>query len=143
MKIQKIRNVKTPNRGTKFSAGIDFYVPEDFKEQIITLGESVLIPSGIKAFIPNGFMLLALNKSGVSTKLGLQVGAQVVDVDYEGEIHLHVTKITNGSVNIIPGMKLVQLVLVPVNYQDIELVEFLQPTNTERGDKGFGSTGNK
>lgn len=141
MKIQKTKNVKTPNRGTKYSAGIDFYVPEDFNEIVINIGESVLIPSGIKAYIPNGFMLLALNKSGVSTKLGLQVGAQVVDEDYEGEIHLHVTKITNGYVSIIRGMKLVQLVLVPVNYEDIELVEFLELRNTERGDKGFGSTG--
>ena len=141
MKIQKIRNVKTPNRGTNYSAGIDFYVPEDFKEIVINIGESVLVPSGIKAYIPFGYMLLALNKSGVSTKLGLQVGAQVVDEDYEGEIHLHVTKITNGSVSIIPGMKLIQLVLVPVNYENIEVVEFLEPRNTERGDKGFGSTG--
>ena len=33
MKIVKVRNVKTPERGTNKSAGIDFYIPEDFKEK--------------------------------------------------------------------------------------------------------------
>ena len=141
MKIQKVREVKTPNRGTPESAGIDFYVPEDFKEKIIGIGDSVLVPSGIKASIPSGYMWLALNKSGVAVKLGLQVGAQVVDEDYEGEIHLHVTKITYGTVKIEPGMKLIQLVLVPVSYENIELVDELQSRNTQRGSGGFGSTG--
>jgi dUTP pyrophosphatase len=141
MKIQKVREVKTPNRGTPESAGIDFYVPEDFKEKIIGIGDSVLVPSGIKASIPTGHMWLALNKSGVATKLGLQVGAQVVDEDYEGEIHLHVTKITHGNVKIEPGMKLIQLVLVPISYENIELVDELQSRNTQRGSGGFGSTG--
>ena len=141
MKIQKVREVKTPNRGTPESAGIDFYVPEDFSEKIIGIGDSVLVPSGIKASIPSGYMWLALNKSGVATKLGLQVGAQVVDEDYEGEIHLHVTKITHGTVKIEPGMKLIQLVLVPVSYENIELVDELQSRNTQRGSGGFGSTG--
>jgi dUTP pyrophosphatase len=141
MKIQKVREVKTPNRGTPESAGIDFYVPEDFSEKIIGIGDSVLVPSGIKASIPSGYMWLALNKSGVAVKLGLQVGAQVVDEDYEGEIHLHVTKITHGTAKIEPGMKLIQLVLVPVSYENIELVDELQSRNTQRGSGGFGSTG--
>jgi len=141
MKIQKVREVKTPNRGTPESAGIDFYVPEDFTTKIIGIGDSVLVPSGIKASIPTGYMWLALNKSGVATKLGLQVGAQVVDEDYEGEIHLHVTKITHGTVKIEPGMKLIQLVLIPVSYENIELVDELQSRNTQRGSGGFGSTG--
>ena len=46
MNIQKTRNVKTPSRGTNLSAGLDFYVPEDFQETTIHTGESVLIPSG-------------------------------------------------------------------------------------------------
>ena len=49
MKVQKIRQVKTPNRGTDQSAGIDFFVPEDYPTTALQPGESVLIPSGIKA----------------------------------------------------------------------------------------------
>ena len=62
MKVQKLRNVKTPNRGTEASAGIDFYVPEDFETTILKSGESILIPSGIKVhFLDNEAFFLHKN----------------------------------------------------------------------------------
>ena len=48
MKVQRIRNVKLPTRGTPQSAGLDFYVPNDYEDRRISPGQSVLIPSGIK-----------------------------------------------------------------------------------------------
>jgi dUTP pyrophosphatase len=141
MKLQKLRNVKIPNRGTESSAGIDFYVPEDFETTVLKSGESVLIPSGIKMQLPRGYALIAFNKSGVAVKQGLSVGACVVDEDYEGEIHLHMINTSDKDQVIATGQKLVQFVLVPVAYFDLEEVEELQPRNTERGSGGFGSTG--
>ena len=141
MKLQKLRNVKTPNRGTASSAGIDFYAPEDFETKVLKPGESVLIPSGIKMQLPRGYALIAFNKSGVAVKQGLSVGACVVDEDYEGEIHLHMINTSDKDQVIATGQKLVQFVLVPVAYFDIEEVEALQSRNTERGAGGFGSTG--
>jgi len=141
MKVQKIRNVKTPNRGTQVSAGIDFYVPEDFETIQLNPGQSVLIPSGIKAQVPRGYALIAFNKSGVSVKQGLSVGACVVDEDYEGEIHLHMINTSDKEQVVATGQKLVQFVLVPVSYFDVEEVNELPNRNTERGSGGFGSTG--
>jgi dUTP pyrophosphatase len=141
MKVQKLRNVKTPSRGTSVSAGIDFYVPEDFETVVLKPGQSVLIPSGIKAQVPRGYALIAFNKSGVATKQGLQVGACVVDEDYEGEIHLHMVNISDKDQTVATGQKLVQFVLIPVCYFDVEEVEELANRNTERGSGGFGSTG--
>lgn len=141
MKVQKLRNVKTPIRSTSASAGIDFYVPEDFETQVLKPGESVLIPSGIKAQVPRGYALIAFNKSGVATKQGLQVGACIIDEDYEGEIHLHMVNISNKEQTVATGQKLVQFVLIPVCYFDIEEVDEIQNRNTERGAGGFGSTG--
>ena len=91
MQIAKIRNVKTPTRGTNGSAGIDFYVPDDYPDSLCTIppGDRFFIPSGIKANVPEGYALIAMNKSGVALKKGLMVGACVVDSDYQGEIHLH------------------------------------------------------
>jgi dUTP pyrophosphatase len=68
MKISRIRDVKIPTRGTPKSAGIDFFVPNDYPELILLPGNSALIPTGIKADIPTGYMLTAFNKSGVATK---------------------------------------------------------------------------
>ena len=141
MKIQKLRNVKTPNRGTAASAGIDFYVPEDFETVSLKPGESVLIPSGIKVQVPRGYALIAFNKSGVAVKQGLSVGACCVDEDYEGEVHLHMINTSNKDQVIATGQKLVQFVLIPVAYFDVEEVEEIQSRNTERGAGGFGSTG--
>lgn len=144
MNIAKVKDVKTPTRGTSGSAGLDFYVPND-KMYEITLepGESTNIPSGIKANIPKGFALIAMNKSGVATKQGLQVGACVIDEDYQGEIHLHVVNIGTSATTIQPGQKLVQMLLIPVLYEEVHevAVSELFYEVSQRGDGGFGSTG--
>ena len=116
MKISKIRDVKTPVRGTTGS---------------------------IKANVPDGYALIAMNKSGVALKKGLLVGACVVDSDYQGEIHLHLVNVGTRDVTIVPGEKLVQFLLVPVSHCKVDVVseEILFTAETSRGSGGFGSTG--
>ena len=144
MKFIKVREVKTPAYGTDGSAGIDFFVPEDFKTHQLTDGHGILIPSGIKANVPDGMVLIAFNKSGVATKKKLQVGACVVDSDYQGEIHIHVFNTTNhDEIEIKAGDKLTQFVLLPYVHAKLaecqtELEVF--PVETKRGSGGFGHT---
>lgn len=143
MKIVKVRNVKTPTRGTSLSAGLDFYIPEDFQTKQVWPGESINIPAGIRAQIPQGCALIMFNKSGIATKHQLQVGACVVDEDYQGEIHLHVMNVGKEVVILKPGMKLAQGLVMPVFYVGVEVLESgdeLFPQSTERGQGGFGST---
>jgi len=141
MLIKKIRDVKTPNRGTNKSAGIDFFVPNEFETAILYPGESMLIPSGIKVQVPEGYALIAFNKSGVAVKQGLSVGACVVDEDYEGEVHLHLVNTSNTAQEISPGQKITQFILIPVNYANVQEVEEFPSRRSERGSGGFGSTG--
>jgi dUTP pyrophosphatase len=141
MKVKLVKKVKAPSRGTSVSAGLDFFVPDDFKATKVWPGKAVLIPSGVKAQVPEGYALVAFNKSGIATKEGLVVGACVVDEDYEGEIHIHMINVGDKVVDIIPGQKLVQFVLLPVNYQNVEIVNELPKRQSERGEGGFGSTG--
>jgi len=147
MKIAKIRDVKTPTRGTQGSAGIDFYVPNDYPNSLrrVAPGERYFIPSGIKANVPEGFALIAMNKSGVALKKGLMVGACVVDSDYQGEIHLHLVNTGTADVTIEAGEKLTQFLLIPVDHCPVEVVDenVLFETETDRGAGGFGSTGIK
>lgn len=173
LKITKIREVKTPTRGTSVAAGIDFFVPtnltyDDINEKVqnvthssilidhgengivskITLppGESVLIPSGIKMKIPNGYALIFFNKSGVGSKKQLDVLASVVDEDYEGEVHINLVNNGNKIQEINAGDKIVQGVLLPINYAPVEEIatvdELYANSNSARGTGGFGSTGN-
>lgn len=162
MKYSKTREVKSPARGTPQSAGIDFFIPNEWNEGLpysIPPGSRVLIPSGIKVNVPSGHALIAFNKSGIATKTGLIIGACVVDEDYQGEVHLSIintnqpseTFSSNGDayathpgyVTINPGDKLTQFILVPVNYANPEEtnLEELYTNASERGEGGFGSTG--
>lgn len=145
MKLIKVKDVRTPERGTQGSAGIDFFVPNvDTSGYVVHPGCGVKIPSGIHVNVPDGHALIAMNKSGVATKKNLIVGACVVDSDYQGEVHLHVINVGNTKAFISPGDKLVQFLLVPVSHQGVEVVEEfdeLYESKTERGDGGFGSTG--
>ena len=147
MKFLKIRDVKSPNRGTPQSAGIDLYVPEDFTSSSLQPGQSILIPSGLKVNVPVNHVLVAFNKSGVATKKNLQVGACVIDEDYQGEIHIHLINVGCDSTSIDPGDKIIQLVLLPTVYESVEITEteesLWKGKLTERGEGGFGSTGNK
>ncbi len=143
LQISRIGDVKLPVRGHDFDAGIDFFIPNNFQEKILNLGDSILIPSGIKVNVPKGYMLKAENKSGVATKLGLQIGASVVDHGYQGEVLIHLTKITKGSIIIQPGQKIAQFILQPISTCKIKEVpiEELYESKSERGEGGFGSTG--
>jgi dUTP pyrophosphatase len=168
MRILKVRDVKTPTRGTNMSAGIDLYIPEDFyikkgdklhkvssfdsgagQSFKIQSGSSVLIPSGIKANVPKDRALIAFNKSGVAVKKNLMVGACIIDEDYTGEIHIDVKNVGTEPVLISAGDKIIQLVCMPVDYVNIELCDSELDcfgdtlVLSERGAGGFGSTGVK
>lgn len=147
MKFLKIRSVKDPTRGTSKSAGIDLYIPFEITTIELKPGESTLIPSGLKVDVPKNHVFVAMNKSGIATKKGLSVGACVIDEDYQGEIHIHLTNISNNSTTIEGGDKIVQCLILPINYEGVEIVEsedqMWNGEVTERGSGGFGSTGTK
>ena len=160
MKIQKLRKVKTPTRGTSLSAGCDFYVPhneekfvEDLrnlngdifitdKEIVLKPHQKVLIPSGIRAEIPKNTVWIVFNKSGISSKKGLDVLACVIDEDYRGEININLVNTSEKPVSIFFESKIIQLLLLPILYEPIEVVDEIS-TETERGEGGFGHTGYK
>lgn len=173
LKYCKTRLVKTPARAHPTDAGIDFFVPEDLTpdtmaEKFETTGvevetelddegkikcfklkpnESVLIPSGIKMKVPEGYMLQYNNKSGISSKRGLVVGATIVDCGYMGECHINLHNISKHTQLIHAGDKIVQGILIPVgNHMPEEMKdehELYGDGESARGAGGFGSSGTK
>lgn len=159
MKFAKIRDVKSPEYGTPGSAGIDFFVPNDFGIKALLPGCDMLIPSGIKVAIPTGYMLMGADKSGIATTdkackainrkpksqafpSPIIIGAKIIDEDYQGEIHIHLINVGKDTVYIRQGMKIAQFILVPVRYEALEeTTEFLLHEGiSERGEGSFGST---
>ena len=180
IKFLKIRDVKSPTRAYQYDAGIDFYVPEfndPFLDDVLDknpdadlmgIGDDgvhsiaipaqgrIMIPSGIKSRMhAPGRALIANNKSGVATRLGLVYGASVVDYTYKGEIHLSLINTSDKDVLITPGMKILQFLETPVFVSELEITEgasedmeevtekFYEGLQDDRGSGGFGSTDKK
>lgn len=117
------------------------------KIELLPLGR-VLIPSGIHVALPKNVFLKAENKSGVASKRGLVVGSSVVDVDYEGEIHISLINCSNKNVIISAGEKAVQFVryFQPLMNEIQEFSskeELYKNSSSARGEGGFGSSGLK
>ena len=159
LKFSKVRDVKSPERGTTRSAGIDFFVPNSFFPTQLEPHEDLLIPTGIRVNIPEGFMLLGADKSGVSTSKQAVVdagrkpkdgafisptiiGAKIIDEDFQGEMHIHIINLGNFPIQVKPGQKIAQFILVPIDYCELQEVpeDQLYGEVSERGDGCFGST---
>lgn len=176
IKFLKTREVKDPSRANKYDAGIDFYVPEFTEDFVLAMHyknenlifiptdegdyfllqpqQRILIPSGIHCQMssPNR-ALIAANKSGVATKTGLIFGAQVVDYEYQGEIHISLINTSAEDVFIRPGMKAIQFLEMPIYTSELDITDgvsagisaesFYDYIQTTRGPGGFGSTDHK
>jgi len=145
--FSKMRDVKSPTRAHSTDAGIDFYIPNDFPALTLEQGESALIPSGIKVEIPFGYAGIFMNKSGVASKKGLLVGAQVIDTYYDGEVHINIHNVRNFKTTISPGDKIIQLIIfpiVPCAITEVDEKDLYSNFKTEyRGINGFGSSDKK
>lgn len=107
----------------------------------------VNIPSGIKVnILDKNTYLDANNKSGVATKYRLVVGAKVVDADYRGEVHLNLINTSNERVILVSGQKIVQFIhkrYIKSDMIEISNAEYDALEVTDRGDGGFGHSGEK
>jgi len=133
------RDVKIPTRAHHDDAGIDFYAPNSFE---IYPGEDILIPLKLKTEFPKGYVLLFLEKSGISTRKKIDIGAKVIDAGYRGEIHAHLFNNSDYKVIIKKDEKIVQGVITPCWTGYPNVVENIS-TKTNRGVSGFGSTDKK
>ena len=102
------------------------------------------IPSGIHMRIPPFTCLSAFNKSGIALNNKFVRGAELIDWDYQGEIHCHVINTSGTPQRVISGQKIIQFVHIPVFKEEIleaQTLQELYPEASERGAGGFGSTG--
>lgn len=120
-------------------------IPSGVHVNLEELSKRIIIEGNDDNNLTAGIALIVHNKSGVGSKKGLDRLAEVIDQDYQGEVHLNVVNTSNEPQVIKPGDKLVQMILLPVFYSKPEVVPFevLYDNNTERGAGGFGSTDKK
>jgi len=105
--------------------------------------ERVLIGTGIFVVIPEGYQLEIRSRSGQALKKGLVVLNQpgTIDSDYRGEVGVILFNSNEHLVKVELGERIAQGILMPAFQAEFILVDEL--SDTERGQGGFGSTGEK
>lgn len=132
-------DITLPKRSTAFSAGYDFYLPEDVT--VPAHGTSGAIPTDVKAYMQEGEVLLLYVRSSVGIKKGLVLanGTGVIDADYysnesnDGNICLALRNETDTDITLKAGERVMQGVFVPYLVADDD-------TTTETRTGGIGST---
>lgn len=129
-----------PTYGSAEAAGADLYACIS-ETTVIAPGESAWIPTGIAMELPKGYVGLVYARSSLGVKRGLAPANKVgvIDSDYRGEIRVVLHNHSKTEQRVEPNERVAQLVITPVITPGF--VEVGSLSDTERADKGFGSTG--
>ena len=122
-------------RAYEMDAGYDLRSRESV---IIAPCESWDFDVGVHMQIPEGWCGIVIAKSGLNMKKGI-LTTGLVDAGYIGSVHVKLYNFGKQYVNIQEGDKIAQIVIVPCMITNIEEVQSID--GTERGDRGFGSSG--
>ena len=137
IKVKKIsEEAVAPFYHHKGDAGLDLYSSE---EVILKSGERAKVKTGIAMEIPDGYAGLVWDKSGVAANYGIKTMAGVVDSCYRGEISVVLINLSDKDFKVEKKQKIAQMLIQKIENPEIEIVESLG--DSERGEKGFGSTG--
>ena len=135
------KEIPLPEHATDGSAGMDLRACVDHNT-IIRPGETILIPTGFAMHISDPAMAaVILPRSGLGHKHGLVLGNLVglIDSDYQGQVYVSCWNRSDRDFEIEPGLRIAQLVFLPVIVADFEVVDTFAAS--ERGAGGFGHTG--
>ena len=140
--VKQKENAIVPTYGTACAAGADLYALPDGDIKI-NPGETVMIHTGIAMQIPDGYASFIFARSGIATKRGLAPANKVgvIDSDYRGEIMVPIHNHSDKIQEIASGERVAQMVIMP--YITAQFIECDSLDETDRAQKGFGSTGTK
>jgi len=137
--VTKLReDAVLPTRAYEGDAGLDLAACERVE---LGPGERAAVPTGIAVAIPDGYAGLVMPRSGLAVKHGIgKVNSPgLIDSGYRGELKVVLLNTDRNEPFVVePGMRIAQLVVVPVATPDT--VEVQELPASERGDKGFGSS---
>lgn len=135
--VQKLHpDAKVPTFAYETDAGMDLYTIEDV---VLKAGARAQIKTGIALSIPEGYVGLVWDKSGLSLKNGITTLAGVVDSGYHGEILIVLHNTSTDDYSFSAGDKITQMLIQKIEHPIIVEVGSLQ--NSDRGAHGFGSSG--
>lgn len=135
--------IRLPLHGSDHAAGFDLYSPEDY---ILYPFNQLVIGVGIGFDIPVGWYGQIQGRSSLNKRSILCLPG-VIDADYRGEIKVGLinlsmsTNLPGSGILINKYDRIAQIIFTPCWSGSVEITTIESVTSTERGDKGFGSTG--
>ena len=137
--IRRLRDdAVLPERAYSGDAGLDLAACERVE---LAAGERATVGTGLAVAIPDGFAGFVQPRSGLAARHGLTVvnSPGLVDSGYRGELRVVLLNTDAREAFVVePGMRIAQLVVLPV--PALELVEVEELPESERGVRGFGSS---
>jgi dUTP pyrophosphatase len=127
-----------PGRAYSGDAGLDLSSCERVE---LAPGERALVPTGLAVAIPEGYAGFVQPRSGLAAKHGISIvnTPGLVDSGYRGELLVNLVNTDQRDAFVVePGMRIAQLVILPI--PELELVEVEELPQSERGVRGFGSS---
>lgn len=135
MKIKLDKGAFIPVRAHGMDAGADIRSPID---TVVPARGSRVIDTGVHIQLPHGYVGMLKSKSGLNVKHSI-TSEGVIDEGYTGQIKVKLYNHGDEPCSIERGDKITQLVILPCEYVQFDLVDYLE--DSERGGDGFGSTG--
>jgi dUTP pyrophosphatase len=124
-----------PKKNNKSDNCYDVFSNNDYKINNLS---TCVIGTGIHIDPEPGWGMLIRPRSGKSSQ-GIILGGGEVDNGYRGEIGVIIHNMTGSSININKGEKIAQI--RPVRIEDIDFIQVQELSNSDRGSKGFGASG--
>lgn len=135
MRVKLDPGAYMPERAHALDAGLDLRARE---HKIIPARGAAIFDTGVHVEIPAGMVGMLKSKSGLNVHHGI-TSEGVIDAGYVGSIVAKLYNHSDTPYTVHQGDKITQLAIQPVALLSVELVDSLE--DTERGEKGFGSTG--
>jgi dUTP pyrophosphatase len=131
-----LQGLKLPAYGRPGDAGLDL---ASCSWYTIQPGERCMIPTGIAMAIPEGYVGLVRDRSGLAYQEGLTVIGGVIDANYRGEVKVLLLNTSKSPVNIKERDRIAQLLVLPI--PTLEVFAAATLPESVRGANGFGSSG--
>ena len=137
VRVQKLnKNSRLPSKANESDAGWDLYASEDV---IIEPSQTELVGTDMAMAIPDNYVGLIWDRSGMAVKRGVHRFAGVIDSGYRGEIKVCLWNSSSEHCVINKGERIAQILFQPVH--PLPLIEVQDLNDTTRGKRGFGSSG--
>ncbi len=145
VQVKIVNNIikELPDYATEGSAGLDLRAAINEKMKLHS-EETILIPTGLSIFIEDkDYAATLLPRSGLGHKKGIVLGNLVglIDSDYQGELMISCWNRSKENYIIEPLDRIAQMIFIKVEHPKLEVVEEFR--TSKRGEKGFGSSGEK